>query len=86
MEVIVQYKQLLYLISIKTQDFYCIILNAYGLCSLLCIVYVVIGSSAMLNGHCNDPEEYDRISCSAASETQVILLNQHNFLFANKFL
>lgn len=30
---------------------------------------VVIGSSAMLNGH--DPEEYDRISCSAASETQV---------------
>ncbi|KAL4149685.1 hypothetical protein QTP88_003566 [Uroleucon formosanum] len=28
------------------------------------------GSSAMLNGHCNDPEEYDRISCSAASETQ----------------
>lgn len=37
-----------------------------------CMLYVVIGSSAMLNGHCNDPEEYDRISCSAASETQVI--------------
>lgn len=35
-------------------------------------MYVVIGSSAMLNGHCNDHEEYDRISCSAASETQVI--------------
>ncbi|XP_026814943.1 actin-binding LIM protein 1 isoform X6 [Rhopalosiphum maidis] len=31
------------------------------------------GSSAMLNGHCNDPEEYDRISCSAASETQFSL-------------
>lgn len=29
-----------------------------------------IGLSSMLNGH--DPEEYDRISCSAASETQVI--------------
>lgn len=38
------------------------------------LYYVVIGSSAMLNGHCNDPEEYDRISCSAASETQVIHL------------
>lgn len=38
-------------------------------------MYVITGSSAMLNGHCNnDPEEYDRISCSAASETQVIFL------------
>jgi len=72
---LIQYKQLSYLISIETQNFYCIILNAYGLCSLLYIaLYVVIGSSAMLNGHCNDPEEYDRISCSAASETQVIHL------------
>ncbi|XP_050430452.1 actin-binding LIM protein 1 isoform X2 [Adelges cooleyi] len=31
------------------------------------------GSNAMLNGHCNDPEEFDRISCSAASETQFSL-------------
>jgi len=39
------------------------------------MLYIIIGSSAMLNGHCNDPEEYDRISCSAASETQVTFLN-----------
>jgi len=31
------------------------------------------GSNAILNGHCNDPEDYDRISCSAASETQFSL-------------
>ncbi|XP_050534729.1 actin-binding LIM protein 3 isoform X3 [Daktulosphaira vitifoliae] len=31
------------------------------------------GSNTMLNGHCNDPEEFDRISCSAASETQFSL-------------
>jgi len=41
------------------------------------MMFIVIGSGAMLNGHCNDPEEYDRISCSAASETQVTRLKQH---------
>lgn len=68
-----------YLISVKIKNnimysLYCIILNYCVLYSLLSLMYVITGSSAMLNGHCNDPEEYDRISCSAASETQVIFL------------
>lgn len=68
-----------YLISIKIKNniiysLYCIVLNYCVLYSLLSLMHVILGSSAMLNGHCNDPEEYDRISCSAASETQVIFL------------
>lgn len=40
----------------------------------------------MLNGHCNDPEEYDRISCSAASETQVLFLNIYDSIFYLNFV